>query len=257
MDAHLSQRDLAEVERSAVEARKIVLNPPYPEHIDRYLDPSESSPFPLAYSFYLLGDVRGKTVLDLGCGSGESVVPLIRRGAHVIAMDISAELVGIAQRRLVASGMTATFKVGSAYETGLDDGSIDVIFCMSLIHHLDIAKVRNEMLRVLAPDGYIILKEPIRFSKSYAAVRNLLPAHHDISGFEHPLTRDELVTMMEPFNLEGLRYFRLPIVPMAIHWFPAANDTAWKLSAWVLRNWPAATPYATSVAMRLRRRSST
>jgi SAM-dependent methyltransferase len=127
---------------------------------------------------------------------------------------------------------------------------------MSLIHHLDIARVRDEMLRVLAPAGYIVLKEPIRFSKSYAVVRSLLPAHGDISEFEHPLTRGELATMMEPFTAEELRYFRLPIVPMAIRWFPAANKTAWELSAWVLRNLPTAKGYATSVAMRLRRQSS-
>ena len=257
MDANLSERDLAEMERSAEEARKVVFNPQELAHLDRYLHPSESSLYPLEYSFYLLRDVRGKTVLDLGCGSGESIVPLVRRGAHVIAVDISPELIELAAKRVEAAGIQATVKVGSAYDTGLPDGSIDVIFCMSLIHHLDIAKVRSEMLRVLAPAGYIILKEPIRFSKSYAAVRSLLPAYGDISEFEHPLTREELATMTEPFTVEGFRYFRLPIVPMAIRWFPAANETAWKLSAWVLRNLPAAEAYATSVAMRLRRLSST
>jgi ubiquinone/menaquinone biosynthesis C-methylase UbiE len=256
MDAHLSERDLAEVERSAEEARKIVLNPQDPAQIERYLDPPESSPFPLEYAFYLLGDVRGKTVLDLGCGSGDSVIPLLRRGANVIAMDISPELVDLARRRLDSTGLKATLQVGSAYETGLRDGSVDVIFCMSLIHHLDIPKVRNEMLRVLAPAGYIVLKEPIRFSKSYTAVRSLLPAHDDISDFEHPLTREELATMTEPFTVEGLRHFRLPIVPLALRLFPAGTNAAWRLSAWILQHLPVTKSYATSVAMRLRRPSS-
>jgi ubiquinone/menaquinone biosynthesis C-methylase UbiE len=255
MDAHLLERDLAEIERSAEQARKVVFSPQELAHLDRYLNPSESSPFPLEYSFYLAGDVGGKTVLDLGCGSGECILPLVQRGAAVIALDISPELIELAAKRVEAAGIQATLKVGSAYETGLHDGSIDVIFCMSLIHHLDITKVRNEMLRVLAPSGYIILKEPIRFPGCYAAVCSLLPAHGDISDFEHPLTQGELATMMEPFTVEGLRYFRLPIVPMAVRWFPAANETAWKLSGWVLRNLPAAKAYATSVAMRLRRQS--
>src|SRR3979409_2537353 len=177
MDANLSERNLAEMERSAEEARKVVFNPQELAHLDRYLHPSESSLYPLEYSFYLLRDVRGKTVLDLGCGSGERLVPLVPRGAHVIALDISPELIELAAKRVEAAGIQATLKVGSAYETGLDDGSIDVIFCMALIPHLDIAKVRNEMLRVLAPSGYVILKEPIRFSGCYSAVCSLLPAH--------------------------------------------------------------------------------
>src|SRR6266404_6267028 len=150
----------------------------------------------------------------------------------------------------------ATLKIGSAYETGLHDGSIDVILCMSLIHHLDIDKVSGEMLRVLAPTGYIVLKEPIRLSKSYAAVCKLVPEHSHISDFEHPLTQGELATIMEPFTAEGLCYFRLPIVPMAIRWLPAGNEVAWKLSAWALRNLPPTKVYATSIAMRLRRRAS-
>ena len=137
-----------------------------------------------------------------------------------------------------------------------NDGSIDVIFCMSLIHHLDIDKVSGEMLRVLAPTGYIVLKEPIRLSKSYAAVCKLVPEHSHISDFEHPLTQGELATIMEPFTAEGLRYFRLPIVPMTIRWLPADNEVAWKLSAWALRNLPPTKVHATSIAMRLRRRAS-
>lgn len=254
MDAYLSERDLAEVKRSAEQARKIVVNPSDPALLDRYLDPPECSPFPLEYSFYLLGDVRGKTVLDLGCGSGKCVVPLIHRGADVIGIDISPELIDLAAKRIKAAGMNATLKVGSAYETGLRDGSIEIIFCMALIHHLDIVRVRNEMLRVLSPTGYIVLKEPIRFSKLSAAICHFLPAHGDISEFEHPLTRRELATMMEPFRVDGLRYFRLPFVPVAIRWFPIANRAAWKISGWVLRNLPATKSYATSVAMKLRRR---
>jgi len=117
MDVHLSKRNLAEIERSAEEARKLVLTTQQPAHLDRYLHRSESSPFPPEYSFYLLGDVRGKTVLDLGCGSGE--IPLVRHGANVIGIDISPELVELAAKRLDATGTEATLKVGSAYETGL------------------------------------------------------------------------------------------------------------------------------------------
>src|SRR6267378_3870743 len=108
MNGHLSPRDLAEIRRSAEEARKVVLNPQELAHLDRYLNPPESSPYPLEYSFYLLGDVRGKTVLDLGCGSGE--IPLVRHGANVIGIDISPELVELAAKRLDATGTEATLK---------------------------------------------------------------------------------------------------------------------------------------------------
>src|SRR6202158_4716294 len=200
-DSQLSERDRAEIERSAEEARKIVFTGIDRAQIDRYLNPPRDTPFALEYAFHLLGDVRGKTVLDFGCGTGENIVPLVERGARVIGIDISPDLIAIAQRRITDANLEASLTAGDAYETGLPDESVDAIFSMALIHHLDIKLVRDEMWRILRKGGVIILKEPIRFSKGYAWLRGLLPAHGDISDYEHPLTREELATMAEPFEV--------------------------------------------------------
>ncbi len=243
-----SARIQLEVERSAAEASKIVLRP---VEVDRYLDPPKDTPFPLEYAFYLLGDVRGKTVFDMGCGSGETIIPLVRRGAQVNGIDISPELIAFAQRRLKAADLSANVRVGSAYETGMPDGSVDVVFCMALIHHLDIATVRDEMKRILRPGGYIVLKEPIRFSKGYDLLRSLLPAHDDISEYEHPLTREEFSIVQEGFQVDGLRFFRLPFVPIAQRISPAARRNAYLASGWILDKFPTAARYATTAAVRL------
>ena len=253
MSTPLSQRDQAEIERSAAEASKAAAQPLEQAEVERYLNPPADTPFALEYAFHLLGDVRDKTVLDLGCGQGENIVPLIARGARVRALDISPELIAITRRRLRDDGLEAEVAVGSAYETGLADRSVDVIFCMSLIHHLDIKQVRDEMWRILRPGGVAILKEPVRFSKVYGWLRGLLPAHEDISGYEHPLTRGELAVMLEPFTAEGLRYFRLPFVPLFSRVLPATTNCAWRASGWLLHALPVLERYATSVVVRLRK----
>jgi SAM-dependent methyltransferase len=79
----------------------------------------------LEYAFHLLGDIRGKTILDLGCGKGENLIPLAKRGGNVIGIDISPELVRLAEARIRSSGVKADVAVGSAYETGLPDESVD------------------------------------------------------------------------------------------------------------------------------------
>src|SRR5271154_6088551 len=98
MDARLAERDQEEIRRSAEEARMLVLSPLVRKQVERYINPPANTAFPLEYAFHLLGDVRGKTVLDFGCGAGENVIPLIERGAHVIGMDISPDLIAIAQK---------------------------------------------------------------------------------------------------------------------------------------------------------------
>jgi SAM-dependent methyltransferase len=197
--------------------------------------------------------VRGKTVLDLGCGHGENIVLLLALGARVLGIDISPDLIAIAERRLHDSGLEAAVCVGSAYDTGLPDESIDLIFCMALIHHLDIKLARDEMWRILRPGGLVILKEPIRFSKTYARLRSLLPAKEDISEFEHPLTHEELDTMIQPFTVEGTRYFRLPFVPLISEILRFESEAALKASDWCLRHLPRPDHYATTVVTRLKK----
>ena len=252
-DSRLSERDQAEVERSAEEARKIVLRGADRVQIDRYRNPPHDTPFALEYAFHLLGDARGKTVLDFGCGTGENIIPLAERGARVIAMDISPDLIALARKRLNDANLEARLEVGSAYDTGLPEESVDIIFCIALIHHLDIARVVEEMSRILVKDGVVILQEPIRFSRTYAFLRGLLPAHDDISEFEHPLTREELRTVTERFKVLERRCFRLPFMPLVRRFLAPVGPAASRLDRWVLKNFSGAERFATVVTLKLQK----
>ncbi|MGA7694257.1 MAG: class I SAM-dependent methyltransferase, partial [Candidatus Sulfotelmatobacter sp.] len=175
------------------------------------------------------------------------------RGARVIGIDISSDLIAIAKKRLNDADLKASLMVGSAYETGLPDESVDAILCVALIHHLDIKRVRDEMWRVLRKGSAVILTEPVRFSKGYAWLRSLLPAPRDVSEFEHPLTREELAIMAEPFRVEGTRYFRLPFVPLVAQVLPSKSRAAWRVSNGILQHWGAAKRYATVIATKLQK----
>jgi len=88
--------------------------------------------------------VRGKTVLEYGCGDGINTVALARRGARVKAVDISPELISIARQRLAANRITADVEyiVGSAHDLPLPDSSVDIVFGIAILHHLDLARPR-------------------------------------------------------------------------------------------------------------------
>jgi SAM-dependent methyltransferase len=218
------------------------------------LNPPANTPFPLEYAFYLLGDAKGKRVLDFGCGSGEEMIPLIHRGASVVGIDISPDLIAIAELRLREEKLDGEVRVGSAYETALPDSSLDVVFCMSLIHHLELPKVKEEMLRVLRPGGVVILKEPIRFSRTYNFLRSFLPSHEDISSEEHPLTKEEFRFFQEGFESDGLRFFRLPWVAFILKIAPpAGRRAAIRFSNAILTNFPVLSHYATVAVVRLRK----
>ena len=216
----LDRRDAAELARSRQEAEK---TPLAPSQVERYLSPPGDSPYPLEYMFYLVGDVAGKDVLDLGCGIGEELVPLIYKGARVIGIDLSPELIDLAERRVAmqcAGFPTPQLFARSAYETGLADRSLDMVFCSALLHHLDLPTVLKEISRILRPGGRFIVREPVRFSRTLTKLRKLFPEHKDVSEYEHPLTREEYATIARFFELREERAFRLPILPLGVAILP-------------------------------------
>lgn len=209
-----------EIKRSDSEARRTDLkNLCTPEkEIVRYRNPPQDTVYPLEYSYYLLGDVRGKTILDLGCGSGKNSILLVNRGATVYGLDISDSLIQIARKRLEANSIDekVNFVVGSAHEIPFSDESVDIVFGMAILHHLDLKLVSPEIKRILRKGGHAIFREPVRNSKAIKFIRGLIPYQEpDISPLERPLTDNELKEFAEGFSSYHSRAFWLPYVNLA------------------------------------------
>jgi magnesium-protoporphyrin O-methyltransferase len=85
---------------------------------------------------WLPADLRGRRLLDAGCGTGAHAVEAARRGAQVVAVDLSPTLVGLARERSpgdLAPGAVA-FLVGDMLNPAL--GTFDHVVAMdSLIHY--------------------------------------------------------------------------------------------------------------------------
>lgn len=85
---------------------------------------------------YLPEDLSGQRVLDAGCGTGMLSIELARRGAHVIAVDISPTLVGLGRERTASDhgGGHIEFRVGDMLDPAL--GEFDWVVAQdSLIHY--------------------------------------------------------------------------------------------------------------------------
>lgn len=101
---------------------------------------------------WLPADLRGARVLDAGCGTGAFAIEAARRGAEVVAIDLSPALVDVALRRVAAqldtfaAGGRIDFRSGDMTDAAL--GGFDHVVAMdSLIHY-----ERADALRVL--DGW-------------------------------------------------------------------------------------------------------
>lgn len=255
MKTHEAVKDWerAEIARSASEASHSNLTALRcsSDNIARYLNPPADTCYPLEYSYHMLGDVRGKSVLDFGCGDGANTVLLALHGARINSIDISADLIQVARKRLVANDITSEvhFFVGSAHNLPLVDESIDVVFGMAILHHLELPLVAREVYRVLRKGGRAIFQEPVRNSKVVWFIRNLIPYKSpDVSPFERPLTDAELKEFADGFSDYHSRAFMLPYVNLA-EILPFARPLVkplYRLDEAVLRRIPRLGYYATT-----------
>lgn len=80
----------------------------------------------------------GSTILDAGCGNGELVMQLDRKGMSVIGVDQSREMLSKAGKKITAdcSACNVELRLGSAEHLPVADSSVDGIIAHMLLHHL-------------------------------------------------------------------------------------------------------------------------
>jgi len=214
----LIEWERAEIARSRAQAASRDVQPTSPGVLRRYASPPAGTLFPLEYVYHLIGDVRGRDVLDFGCGDGCNTALLAARGCRVYALDLSPDLLEQAARRAVQDRVRDSVHLvcGSAHAIPLPDASVDLVVGNVVLHHLDIAAASREVHRVLRPGGRAIFREPIRQSRVIRALRPLVPYRQpNVSPYERPLLRSEIEAFSRPFERLRQREFMLPFVRLA------------------------------------------
>jgi SAM-dependent methyltransferase len=105
--------------------------------------------------------VRGRRLLNVGCGPGGFSAIAHRAGAEVWGVDASAEAVALAAVRTP----DAHALLAEAEALPLPDRSFDIVYCYSTLEHVTSARrAVCEMVRVLRPDGVLYLHTPNRWA---------------------------------------------------------------------------------------------
>jgi SAM-dependent methyltransferase len=106
-------------------------------------------------------------VLDVACGTGNTAIPLARRGAVVIGVDIAANLLEQGRARAAAEDLIVTFDEGDAEALPYADASFDAVVTMfGAMFAPRPELVASELARVLKPGGLLAMANwnPASFS---------------------------------------------------------------------------------------------
>ena len=155
-----------------------------------------------------VGDVRGRAVLDLGCGTGRHSLWLASNGAHVTALDFSAGMLTEARAK---PGTELIRFLAHDLHTPLPfpDASFDLVVSGLVLEHLrELGGFFREARRVLKPTGRAVISamHPAMFLRGTMA-RFTDPASGEVvtpGSFPHSVGAFVMAAVGACFRLEGV-----------------------------------------------------
>jgi len=158
----------------------------------------------MPYTLEKLGKVKGKYILDLGCGEGGYSRALAQKGAVVTSVDCSAVMIDYAEKKAKEENLTISHCVVNANElNNIADNYYDVVLCSMMlmdVENLDAAL--QEIHRVLKPRGTVFISilhpcfkgKETKWIKDSGSIEVLISDYHnpkewvgEINGINAPI----------------------------------------------------------------------
>ena len=123
------------------------------------------------------GDIRGKTIMEIGCGPGASALYFASLGADVIAIDISAKAISDLTEFCADHGITNVRPICVNVLDISTVGQVDFVFGCLILHHLEpFGQFASQLRRTLKPGGKAF------FYENSAASRELVWFRQNVVG---------------------------------------------------------------------------
>lgn len=162
----------------------------------------------MRYILKKLGNLKGKTLLDIGCGLGEASVYFASKGAKVTAVDISQSMIETVKKLAKKYNLSITTHQSSIEYLRLSPkNKFDIIYVGNLFHHVNIDKALEQIKLFLKPGGVLACWEPLHYNPVINIYRRL--ATKVRSKEERPIKLSDINKFRNYFSHIQLKYFWL------------------------------------------------
>jgi ubiquinone/menaquinone biosynthesis C-methylase UbiE len=110
--------------------------------------------------FVPFAEMRGRKVLEIGCGNGADGVMFAAAGADYTGVDLTEAAVAATRKHFAVLNLPGEFRTANAERLDFPDDSFDVVYSYGVLHHTpEPARAIHEVHRVLKPGGraYVML----------------------------------------------------------------------------------------------------
>ena len=162
--------------------------------------------------------LAGKRVVDVGCGGGILTEGLAKAGADALGVDLSEELVDIAELHGLETGVAANYRKISAEDLAQEQPeTFDHVTCMEMLEHVpDPASIIQACAALVKPGGMVFFSTLNREPKAYVLaivlaehLLKMLPkGTHDYKTFIKPSELSQMARNagLELQDLVGIEY---------------------------------------------------
>ncbi|MDP3840052.1 MAG: bifunctional 2-polyprenyl-6-hydroxyphenol methylase/3-demethylubiquinol 3-O-methyltransferase UbiG [Methylococcales bacterium] len=163
-------------------------------------------------------DLAGKRVVDVGCGGGILTEGLAKAGADALGIDLSEDLIDVADLHGLETGVNARYQIISVEELAAEQSeSFDHVTCMEMLEHVpDAGSIIAACAKLVKPDGMVFFSTLNRHPKAYLLaiaaaeyVLQMLPkGTHDYKTFIKPseLCQSARAAGLELQGMVGISY---------------------------------------------------
>jgi len=163
-------------------------------------------------------DIAGKHIVDVGCGGGILTEGLAKNGADVLGIDLSEELIDIADLHGLESGVNAHYqKISAEALAQQQPESFDHVTCMEMLEHVpDPGSIISACATLVKPGGMVFFSTLNRKPKAYLlaivaaehVLRMLPKGTHDYKTFIKPseLSQSARAAGLELQGMVGIEY---------------------------------------------------
>lgn len=145
-----------------------------------------------------LGDIQGKKIIELGCGLGEAAVYFAKKGAEVVATDISNGMLELVKKVAQKHGVSLSTAQAYADKMPFPDESFDIVYAANLLHHVDIEATIKEAKRVLRSGGMLISWDPLAHNPIINIYRRMAMGVR--TEDEHPIKMSQMSLFKKHFR---------------------------------------------------------
>ena len=165
-----------------------------------------------------IGPLKGKRLLDIGAGLGESSVYFALQGAEVTVVDISPQMVASAVGLGQKFGVQLEGIVSSAENFNLPPETYDIIYTANTIHHVqDRASFFGQMKTALKPGGMFFSYDPLAYNPVINVYRRM--ATEVRTPDEAPLTTADVQLARRFFDGVGHREFWISTLAIFLKYY--------------------------------------